>query len=276
MSSSTPPPVDLVQAIILGVVQGLTEWLPISSSGHLALVQLAMGLQVPVFYDVTLHLGTLAGVFAVYRKDIADIIRSVFSFSAASADAERLRAARRMLWLIIVGTIPTAAIGLAFRSALESSFYDASAIAAGFVVTGVLLVFTKFLKAGSRPLGTADAIIIGIGQGASIFSSISRSGATIAAGLYRGVEKEQLVRYSFLLSIPAILGASAVDMLTMEGDAREQASAIGVESYAAGVAVSAAVGYASIRFLINAVRRGGFYLFAIYCFAVGVASFIFL
>lgn len=280
--------IDILQAIVLGIVQGLTEWLPISSSGHLALVQLAMDLEVPIFYDVILHIGTLAGVFAIYRRDIAGILRSTVAFGKGSSKRKSIEEeggeeevakypqGRRMLWLIILGTIPTGIIGLVFRSFFESSFYDPVSIAVGFIITGALVLVTGLLKPGQKKLGSADAILIGIGQGISIFSSISRSGATLSAGLFRGVEREQLVRYSFLLSIPAILGAAAIDVVAMDEQQKAQLASIGAESYIAGTVVSAAVGYASIRILIKLVIKGKFYLFAFYCFAIGVATLLLL
>jgi undecaprenyl-diphosphatase len=275
--------IDILQAIVLGIVQGLTEWLPISSSGHLALVQLAMDLEIPIFYDVILHIGTLAGVFAIYRRDIAGILRSTVAFGEGSSKRKSIEEevakypqGRRMLWLIILGTIPTGIIGLAFRSFFESSFYDPVSIAVGFIITGALVLVTGLMKSGQKKLGSADAILIGIGQGISIFSSISRSGATLSAGLFRGVEREQLVRYSFLLSIPAILGAAAIDVVAMDEQQKAQLASIGAESYIAGTVVSAAVGYASIRILIKLVIKGKFYLFAFYCFAIGVATLLLL
>lgn len=274
--------IDILQAIVLGIVQGLTEWLPISSSGHLALVQLAMDLEVPIFYDVILHIGTLVGVFAIYHRDIAGILRSTVASGKGSSKRKSIEEVakypqgRRMLWLIILGTIPTGIIGLAFRSFFESSFYDPVSIAVGFIITGALVLVTGLLKPGQKKLGSADAILIGIGQGISIFSSISRSGATLSAGLFRGVEREQLVRYSFLLSIPAILGAAAIDVVAMDEQQKAQLASIGAESYIAGAVVSAAVGYASIRILIKLVIKGKFYLFAFYCFAIGVATLFLL
>jgi undecaprenyl-diphosphatase len=133
------------------------------------------------------------------------------------------------------------------------------------------------LKAGHKKLGPIDALLIGVGQGISIFSSISRSGATVATGMFTGIEREQLVRYSFLLSLPAILGAATIDPLLEQDRSRaENIHLIGIESYAIGAAVSAIVGYASIRILIRLVIRGKFYIFAFYCFAIGIATFFLL
>jgi undecaprenyl-diphosphatase len=203
--------IDVFHAIVLGIVQGLTEWLPISSSGHLALVQLAMDLEVPVFYDAILHVGTLAGVFAIYQKGIVGIMKSLFT--PHKRIGGKYPQGRTMLWFIVLGTVPTGIIGMTFRSFFEYSFYDPFSIAIGFIVTGVFVLITAFLKAGHKKLGPVDAILIGVGQGFSIFSSISRSGLTVATGMFAGIEREQLVRYSFLLSIPAILGAATIDAL---------------------------------------------------------------
>ncbi len=161
-----------------------------------------------------------------------------------------------MLWFIILGTVPTGIIDMTFRSFFEYSFYDPFSIAIGFIVTGVFVLITAFLKAGHKKLGQVDAILIGVGQGFSIFSSISRSGATVATGMFTGVEREQLVRYSFLLSIPAILGAVTIDaLLAQDPRGAEDIHFIGIESYAIGAAISAIVGYMSICNLIRLVTE---------------------
>jgi undecaprenyl-diphosphatase len=185
--------------------------------------------------------------------------------------------ARTMLWFIILGTVPTGIIGMTFRSFFEYSFYDPFSIAIGFIVTGVFVLITAFLKAGHKKLGPVDAILIGVRQGFSIFSSISRSGATVATGMFTGVEKEQLVRYSFLLFIARILGAVTIDaLLAQDPRGAEDIHFIGIESYAIGAAISAIVGYMSIRILIRLVTRSKFYIFAFYCFAIGIATFFLL
>jgi undecaprenyl-diphosphatase len=287
--------VDLLQAVILGIVQGLTEWLPISSSGHLALLQLAMGLEVPVFFDLILHVGSLAGVFAIYRKDIVSIISSMVWYVCykivAGRNSNKISSHNdhrrqqeeqqnladiRLILLIIIGMIPTAIIGIVFRSFFEFSFYDTTSIATGFIVTGFLVIVTRFLKNGYKRIENSDAFLIGIGQGISIFSSISRSGATISVGMFRGLDKDSLVKYSFLLSIPAILGASIFDMVTANNDTLSQIDDISIMSYFVGIFASALVGYGSIKFLIKAINKGSFYMFSFYCFAIGFATFIIL
>jgi undecaprenyl-diphosphatase len=274
--------IDFLQAVILGIVQGLTEWLPISSSGHLAILQIAMGLEVPVFFDLVLHIGTLTGVFAIYKKDILSIMSTIVAWLALylSHKNSHLRKAShckgevKIIRLIILGMIPTGAIGIVFKSFFEYSFRNTDAIAVGFVATGVLVLITRFLKNGNRELVDADAILIGVGQGLSIFSSISRSGATMSIGMFRGLEKASLVKYSFLLSIPAILGASIFDLAAAERETLAQLNSIPATSYVAGILLSAIVGFVSIKFLIRVINKESFYLFSFYCFAIGLVTFL--
>ena len=145
--------IDVFQAIFLGIVQGLTEWLPISSSGHLALVQLAMDLEVSVFYDAILHVGTLAGVFAIYQKDIVGILKSVL------VPGKRIEGkypqGRTMLWFIILGTVPTGIIGMTLRSFFEYSFYDPLSIAIGFIVTGVFILINCLSESWPQKAGAS-------------------------------------------------------------------------------------------------------------------------
>jgi undecaprenyl-diphosphatase len=274
--------IDVLQAIILGIVQGLTEWLPISSSGHLAILQLAMGLKVPIFFDLILHIGTLTGVIAIYKRDIISIISSIFAFFRLylrfdNQDVPRYSINKsdvELIKLLILGMIPTGAIGILFKSFFEYSFYNTNAIVIGFIVTGILVLATRFLKSGNKKLGNADALLIGMGQGLSIFSSISRSGITLSIGMFRGLKKDSLIKYSFLLSIPAILGASIFDLAGANNDAIAQMYAIPITSYVVGALLSAVVGFVSIKFLIRVINNELFYLFSFYCFAIGLVTFL--
>jgi len=275
--------IDVLQAIILGIVQGLTEWLPISSSGHLAILQLAMGLKVPIFFDLILHIGTLTGVIAIYKRDIISIISSIFAFFRLYLHFDNQQDVQRysinksdveLIKLLILGMIPTGAIGILFKSFFEYSFYDTDAIVIGFIVTGILVLATRFLKSGNKNLGNADALFIGVGQGLSIFSSISRSGITLSIGMFRGLKKDSLIKYSFLLSIPAILGASIFDIAGADNDVIAQMYAIPITSYVVGALLSAIVGFISIKFLIRVINNELFYLFSFYCFAIGLVTFL--
>lgn len=266
--------IDAIQALILGIVQGLTEWLPISSSGHLALVQLALNLQVPIFFDIVLHLGTLAAVIGVYRRELLSILKS-FKFihqrngNNSEAELKNFRWGRRYLLLIILGMIPTALMGVGFRSIFEESFYSMWLIGLGFIISGAMIIVTKFIGKGRNSIGKVDAVLIGVGQGLSIFSSISRSGATISIGMFRHIERSELITYSFLLSIPAILGAGLYDLVFADNISQVEIIRIPIESYIIGTISAAAVGYVSIKFLISIVNKGEFYLFSFYCFLIG-------
>ena len=271
--------IDAIQALILGIVQGLTEWLPISSSGHLALVQLAMNLQVPIFFDIVLHLGTLAAVIGVYRHDLLSILKSVKSIHRKNnfkneVELKSIKWGRRYLLLIILGMIPTALMGIGFRSIFEESFYSMWSIGLGFIISGAMIFVTKFTGKGANSIGKIDAVLIGVGQGLSIFSSISRSGATISIGMFRHIERSELITYSFLLSIPAILGAGFYDLVFADNLSQVEIYQIPLESYIIGTLSAAAVGYASIKFLISIINKGEFYLFSFYCFLIGSLIFV--
>jgi undecaprenyl-diphosphatase len=266
--------IDAIQALILGIIQGLTEWLPISSSGHLALAQLAMNLQVPIFFDIVLHLGTLAAVIGVYRHELVSILKSLKSIhlrngNYSEVELKNIRWGRRYLLLIILGMIPTALMGVGFRSIFEESFYSMWSIGLGFIISGAMILVTKFIGKGTNSIGKVDAVLIGVGQGLSIFSSISRSGATISIGMFRHIERSELITYSFLLSIPAILGAGLYDLVFADNISQVEIIRIPIESYIIGTFSAAAVGYVSIKFLISIVNKGEFYLFSFYCFLIG-------
>lgn len=265
--------IDAIQALILGIVQGLTEWLPISSSGHLALVQLAMNLEVPIFFDIVLHFGTLAAVIGIYRRELLGILKSIKPIGKKNRDTGvklmSIKRGRRYLLLIILGMIPTALIGIGFRSIFEESFYSMWSIGLGFILTGAMILVTKFIDKGTNSIRNIDAVLIGIGQGLSIFSSISRSGATISIGMFRHIERSELITFSFLLSIPAIMGAGLYDLVFADSVSQVEIYQIPLESYIIGTFTAAIVGYVSIKFLINIINKGEFYLFSFYCFLLG-------
>jgi undecaprenyl-diphosphatase len=266
--------IDVIQALFLGIVQGLTEWLPISSSGHLALVQLTMNLEVPIFFDIVLHFGTLTAVIGIYRRELLGILMSIKPIGKENRDSTgvelmSINRSRRYLLLIILGMIPTALIGIGFRSIFEESFYSMWSIGLGFLITGAMIFVTKFIDRGTHSIRNIDAILIGIGQGLSIFSSISRSGATISIGMFRHIERSELITFSFLLSIPAIVGAGLYDLVFADSISQVEIYQIPIESYIIGTFTAAIVGYVSIKFLINIINKGEFYLFSFYCFLLG-------
>ncbi len=252
-----------IESALLGVLQGLTEFLPVSSSGHLVLAQsLVSGFSQPgVLFDVFLHFGTLLAVFVYFRADIARLARAVLP-GAAAAD-------RKLLLLLAAATVPTGVIGVAFREPLEALFHAPRAAAVMLLVTGALLWVSEVAgrpRDGLDRIGWGRALAVGTVQGLAIIPGISRSGSTIATATLLGVRPEAGARFSFLLSIPAILGAV---VLQAPGIGSVSTADLGV--YAAGGVAAFAAGLVAIRFLMAAIRQGRFRWFAVYCWAVGLS-----
>ena len=222
--------------ILLGIVQGLTEFLPVSSSGHLVIIQsLLPGFNEPgVLFHATVHLGTLGAVVLYFRRDLFEMAACIIS--PRSADPLRVR----LMLLIVVGTLPTIAVALLFKDELEQLFANVSIAAAMLLVTGTLLYFTDRTRERTTDLermNIGHALFVGVAQGFAIIPGISRSGATITAGVFSGLTRELALRYSFLLSIPAILGAFVLQLATHEHTVGQEIEWIGY-----GLAFAAAFG----------------------------------
>ncbi len=270
----------LFSSILLGVIQGVAEFLPISSSGHLAIAEHLLGMSgasdIPEFFDVLLHLGTLLAVFVAYWSDIRDMILEFFrgvSDVAHHATPDPMPPARRMILLIIVGTLPLFAV-LPVKRKVEGLADNMYFVAGALIVTGFMLFASDRVKKGrTRELGAklTDALLVGVGQAIATCPGISRSGTTITVGSFVGFERKFAVRYSFLMSIPAILGANLLSLK----DAMEAGIVWGdVPVYLVGVAVAALVGYACIRLLKMIADKGKFGFFAYYCWIAGTITLI--
>lgn len=256
---------DSPRAAILGLVQGLTEFLPVSSSGHLVLAQKLLGLQEPeLLFDVAVHVGTLFAVLLVFRADIRAMLRGLW------ARDEEARKGRRLLLLVAAGSVPTAIIGLLFKDYFEALFASILAVGCALLITGFLLMATRLASRAGRGLeqtGWARAFAVGIAQGLAITPGISRSGATISAGLLLGLERELAARFSFVLSVPAILGALALQIRHLDAQAQVPLAPLLV-----GAAVAAASGYAALKLLLKLVKGGRLHWFAFYCWALGLLA----
>ena len=250
------------QLIVLSIVQGITEWLPISSSGHLAIIQHLFHLNVPVIFDILLHFGTIIAVLVFFKKEIAGIIGAIFKLDFRSEYG-------RLVIYIIIASIPTAIIGFLFKDFFESLFYNQPAIGIALLLTGFILFFSS-RKRGSKEISSWSAIVTGIVQGLAIIPGISRTGATLSSGLFFGIDREKAARFSLLLSIPAILGASVIDF-----NYKEIAS-IGVTNAIMGIIISAIVGFFAIKLLVNVLKNHKFHLFAYYCWIVGLLTILFV
>ena len=269
---------SLLSSVILGLIQGVAEFLPISSSGHLAIAEHLLGmtgLEIPEFFDVLLHLGTLIAVFAAYWDDIRDMVVEFFCGVrdlARRSTPTPVPPARRMILLIIVGTLPLLVV-LPIKDLVEGLADNMYFVGGALVVTGFLLFVSDRVKKGRKTEKNAtlvDVLLVGAAQAIATCPGISRSGTTITAGCFVGFDRKFAVRFSFLLSIPAILGANILSLK----DALDTVVWSEVPVYLAGVAVAAAVGYACIRLLKMIADKGKFGFFAYYCWIVGVITLI--
>ncbi len=276
-----------IQAFILGVIQGLTEFLPISSSGHLVIFQRLFGLVEPgISFDISVHLGTLAAVVIFFRREILEVntaavsgFRRVIERKASLSRLFEEDPGFRLAMLLIVGSIPTAIIGILLQTWSDKLFSSLSLVGGMLMVTGLILVATGvllWLTRGAEEKGQGMsgftlgiALVIGVVQGLAIIPGISRSGSTIAAGLLFGLNRKTAGSYSFLLSIPAIAGAAALHLL-LDGMADFDPWMMVI-----GTVVSFAVGFLSLGILMRIVDRGKLYLFAPYCLLAGLAVLIF-
>lgn len=258
--SAVIEPMSVFQALLLGIVQGLSEFIPISSSGHLVLFPFIFGWRQPtVAFDVSLHIGTLGSLVWVFREEIAAIVRAVRRPEAPE---------RRLLKMIVIGTIPAAVVGVALNTWLEDAFERpvVVSILLGVTAWGLLWGEARYERSSEERRGVAgvaerDALAIGAAQAVAILPGISRSGSTIVAGFWRGLEREAAVRFAFLLGIPAIAGAAVVKLPDM---AREGLSGSGA-AMIVGVLASAVTGVIAIRGLLRLIGRRTLRPFAAYC-----------
>ena len=271
---------SVLTAVLLGLVQGVAEFLPISSSGHLAIAEHLLNLQgaanVPDFYDVLLHLDTLVAVFVAYWGDIRDMVVEFFTGIgdlAHHSTPNPVPPARRLILLIIVGTLPLFVM-VPFRHFFEALGDNMYFIGGALIVTGILLLASDRVHHGRKTEKTAtmlDALLVGIGQAIALCPGISRSGMTITSGCFAGFERKFAVRFAFLLSIPAVLGANILSLKDAIDAGIDYAS---IPAYLAGVAVAAVSGYACIRLLRYVADKGRFGAFAYYCWAAGALTLL--
>jgi len=245
------------EAIFLAILQGITEWLPISSSGHLLIAQKLLNIDAPVSFDAALHFGTLLSVLAYMRKELCEIACAIVKPDLKSENG-------RLGVYVIIATIPAAAAGLLLKKHIEYLFTSLSAVAAGLLFTGLLLFISrKHIK--SEKVTGRKSLIVGLMQAVAITPGVSRSGSTISTALILGIERKSAAKFSFLLSVPVILGATVLQAKDLFN------SNLDITMVGASIIVSAAVGYASIRLLWKTILEEKFHLFAFYCWAAGLA-----
>lgn len=256
----------VLKAIILGIVQGLTEFLPVSSSGHLELAKVILGEDLGeqnLLMTVTLHAATALSTIVVFRKDIAEIFRGLFQFT----DNQETRFSMK----IIFSMIPAALVGILFEEEIESLFEgNLLLVGAMLIITGLLLLFADKIVDGKRSVGYGTAVLIGISQAIAILPGISRSGATISTAVLLGITREKAARFSFLMVVPLILGKMAKDI--MEGDLMEEG--VPVLALSAGFVAAFITGLFACTWMIALVKKAKLSWFAIYCFIVGAGAMI--
>ena len=264
------------EGIALGVVQGLTEFLPVSSSGHLALAEAVLGVHTQgVRFEVLVHVATALAVILYFRRRIAAIVAALAAWPLRRSPSGRgawgtERAADARLGLnLALGTVPAAVVGYLFEARVEDAFDDPRLVSVLLVVTGLILWTTRLIRRPGRPVETwRDAPLVGVGQAVAVLPGISRSGTTIAAGLWAGLERRRAAEFAFLLSVPIILGAGAV---SLSEAAREGALAA---ADAAGAAAAFLCALPAIAVLMRVVIAGRIHLFSYYCWALGVAGIV--
>ena len=271
---------SILSAVLLGLVQGVTEFLPISSSGHLAIAEHLLNMQgasnVPDFFDVLLHLGTLVAVFIAYWSDIREMVVEFFAGIgdlAHHSTPNPVPPARRLILMIVVGTLPLFVM-VPFRRFFTNLGDNMYFIGGALIFTGLLLFLSDRARRGRKTEKTAtmlDALLVGVGQAIALCPGISRSGMTITAGCFVGFERRFAVRFAFLLSIPAVLGAN---ILTLKDALAAEIDWASVPAYLVGVAVAAVSGYACIRLLRYIADKGRFGAFAYYCWAAGALTLV--
>ncbi|UCH88095.1 MAG: undecaprenyl-diphosphate phosphatase [Thermoplasmata archaeon] len=278
---------DISESIILGIIQGLTEWLPISSSGHLVLANKWMGMAMPVSFGVILHLSTALVIIVMFKNDIKTIIKSVTNPKLPGDPKKRYNSTKNpgkspgywqcartdpqalFGWWIIVGSMPIAFIGMLFYETFEVFFSSVIIVGIALIGSGLALAIssTVIKTAHKKQMNALDAYTIGLGQGLALIPGFSRSGLTISFGLLRNVERETVARYSILLAVPAIIGAAI-----WETPGMINGGTAGVPPLAllVGGVTAFVVGYVAIKLLLFIVKKAGLHFFALYCFGLGV------
>jgi undecaprenyl-diphosphatase len=252
---------DIIQSIVLGAVQGLTEFLPISSSGHLVLAQKFLKIsEPPIFFDTLIHFATLIAVISYFRKDIVKIIKDI-----------KQKETQKFLAIMLLATIPAVIAGFLIKDHIEQAFNSLKLVSISFLVTALILGVTKFYEKGQKYLKNItwlDAIFVGLFQALAILPGVSRSGSTISAGLFRHLKREDAFRFSFLLAIPVIAGAMVLQIFETD----MSVVTINFLPNIAGFVTALIVGLLSLKILNIIMVKGKFHYFALYCLALGLIT----
>jgi len=265
--------VSWIEALFLGILQGLTEFLPVSSSGHLVLAENFLKVNPPgITLEIYFHLGTLLAIIAIFRREIGKILVSLAHIFKTGKHRRREDPYLRLLGFLLLGTIPIALMGGLFREGIGRLFECPRIVSLMLIITGIILWATKRLKVGRREihrLNIRDTIGIGLAQAIALIPGISRSGMTISCGLFRGLSKDSAYRFSFLLAIPAIIGAAGLEFRSLSAISTENLYPLLIGTMAAFLS-----GLVALRILLSIVKKGKFSFFAYYLWFVGLASLV--
>ena len=256
---------DLIKTIILGIIQGLTEWLPISSTGHLKIAEHLMNEKIPLLFDFILHIGTLIVVLLFFRKDIKKMLLALVHLDFKTEHG-------KLIPLIIVGSIPAGIIGIILDEPVNAAFQNILPIAVAFVLCGIMLYSVKFAQEKNDTIGYSTAILVGTIEGIAIIPGISRSGTTIAVALLLGIKREKAFRFSFLLSIPAILSVLGYNFFQRSGELTS--AGIGWPEIITGVVVAMFIGYFALKLVWNILAHKKFHVCAFYCWLLGTVLIV--
>lgn len=260
-----------LNVILLGLIQGVTEFLPVSSSGHLALAQIFLGMEMPpLSYDLVLHVATACATVVFFWSDIWDVL---ISWTKGFVSRRHRRSSGWHLgWAVILGTLITGVIGIAGKKYVETAMQNSLSVGLGLCFTGVVLILSRFIRRSLGTINVKDGLIVGLAQGIAILPGISRSGITIAGGLLSGLHKEEAFRFSFFLSLPAIFGATLLHGLEIGGwDAFVHS--LPAQWYY-GAAISFFSGLLSLIILKKLVISSKWWVFGLYCLAIGVSTIV--
>ncbi len=264
---------DFLKALVLGIVQGLTEFLPISSSGHLVLVaELLDFRQQGVVFEVCLHMGTLLSVLLVFRREIWAMVKAPLQYLRGERSVQVLQNLRWDIY-VIISVLPAVFVGLFLKDSVESAFSSLSLVFVMLFITGMMMIASGFLPARDVLLQGRHAFVIGCAQALAILPGLSRAGSTIFAGIALGIDRQVVARFSFIMSIPAICGAM---VLQIDGLVNNPPSTDALGNIVVGTAASAVTGYFAIVLLLDIVRRNRLQWFGYYCLALSLAGAIYL
>jgi undecaprenyl-diphosphatase len=263
---------DIIKAIILGLVQGLSEFLPISSSGHLVLAaELLQFKEEGIAFEVFVHFGTLLSIFVAFRKEIWKMLIAPFAVWMKNKNDPELVEYLKWDFYVIIGSVPAAIVGLFFKDEIEHLFSNVVLVLVLLIITGMIMISSKFFSEKDKSLSKSNSFVIGIAQAFAILPGISRSGSTIVTGLAFGINREKVAKFSFILSIPAVLGATVLKTRDLLETPPAQNEFI---NYIVGAVFAFVSGYFAIIWLLDLVKKGKLEWFGYYCFTVSFIGFL--